>query len=79
MDLERPGRPKGDGRTRGTIVEVDGAGDMKHGDLQVDECFGSDGFLTWRQINEAYVVEVPDYNFGEAKSCALDDSALKGE
>jgi hypothetical protein len=79
MDLAAAWTPDGDGRTRGTIVEVDGAGDMKHGDLQVDECFGSDGFLTWRQINEAYVVEVPDYNFGEAKSCALDDSALKGE
>lgn len=78
MDLAAAWTPEGDGRTRGTIVEVDGVGDMKHGDLQVDECFGSNGFLTWRQINEAYVDEVPDYNFGEAKSCALDEGALKG-
>lgn len=76
MELAAAWTPEGPGRTRGTIVEVDGVGDMKHGDLQVDECFGSDAFLTWRQINEAYVVEAPDYNFGEAKSCALEASAL---
>lgn len=78
MDLLAAWTADGAGRTRGTIVEVDGVGDMKHGDLQVDECFGDDGLLTWRQINEAYVDEVPDYNFGEAKSCALAEDALKG-
>jgi hypothetical protein len=78
MTLQAAWSPEGEGRTRGTIVEVDGVGDMKHGDLQVDECFGGDGYLTWRQINEAYEVEVPDYNFGEAKSCALDEAALGG-
>lgn len=76
MTLVAAWTPEGAGRTRGTIVEVDGVGDMKHGDLQVDECFGSDNYLTWRQISEAYVVEVPDYNFGEAKSCALAEDAL---
>lgn len=78
MTLKAAWTPAGEGRTRGTIVEVDGVGDMKHGDLQVDECFGSDSYLTWRQISEAYVVEVPDYNFGEEKSCVLDVAALDG-
>lgn len=78
MDLAAAWTPAGEGRTRGTIIEVDGMGDMKHGDLRIDECFGADGLLTWRQINAAYVVEVPDYNFGEANSCALDEAALGG-
>ncbi len=71
MTLEWAWNPKGEGRTRGTIVEVDGVGDMKHGDLAVEECFNADGYLTWRQINEPYLVEAPDYAFGDAKSCAI--------
>lgn len=76
LTLEWAWNPKGEGRTRGTIVEVDGVGDMKHGDLTVEECFNADGYLTWRQINDAYLVEVPDYDMGEAKSCALDVDAF---
>jgi hypothetical protein len=51
-------------------------GDMKHGDLKVEECFGADGFLTWRQISAAYLVEVPGYDMGDAGSCALGVEAL---
>jgi hypothetical protein len=76
MVLAAAWTPEGDGRTRGTIVEVEGVGDMKHGDLQIDECFQSDGYLSWRQINEAYVVEVPEYNLGKPDSCALAEDAL---
>ena len=32
---------------------------------------GADGFLTWRQINEPYLVEAPDYDLGDPKSCAI--------
>ena len=71
MTLEWAWNPQGEGRTRGTIVEVDGVGDMKHGDLAIEECFGADGFLTWRQINEPYLVEAPDYDLGDPKSCAI--------
>ena len=71
MTLEWAWNPKGEGRTRGSIVEVDGVGDMKHGDLALEECFGADGYLTWRQINAPYVVEAPDYNFGDPASCAI--------
>ena len=31
------------GRARGAITEVDGVGDMKHGDLSLDECFDAAG------------------------------------
>ncbi len=71
MTLEWAWTPTGEGRTRGSIVEVDGVGDMKHGDLALAECFGADGYLTWRQINDAYLVEAPEYNLGDPKSCAL--------
>ena len=71
MTLEWAWTPTGEGRTRGSIVEVDGVGDMKHGDLALEECFGADGYLTWRQINDAYLVEAPEYNLGDPKSCAL--------
>jgi hypothetical protein len=69
---------KGNGRARGSIVQVDGVGDMKHGDLFLSECFGSDGFVSWRQLNEPYALEAPDYNFGDEKSCVFPDSALDG-
>lgn len=63
------------GRARGSVVEADGVGDMKHGDLQLDECFGNEGFLTWRFLTEAYAAEVPGYNFGDEATCvfAADD------
>lgn len=79
MTLEAAWTPDGDGRTRGTVVEKDGVGDLKHGDLQVDECFGADGYLTWRQISAAYLVDFPDYDFGSEKGCALGTDALPGE
>lgn len=37
---------------------------------------GADGYLTWRQISGAYLVEVPDYDMGDAKTCALGVEAL---
>ncbi len=59
------------GRARGIVTEVDGAGDMKHGDLQLDECFGPQGFLTWRSLTELYAAEVPGYNFGDENTCVF--------
>lgn len=76
MTLDAAWTPEGAGRTRGTVVESADMGDMKHGDLQVDECFGADGFLTWRKISEAYLVEKPDYDMGDPETCALDVAAL---
>ncbi|MDC0670396.1 hypothetical protein [Nannocystis radixulma] len=68
----------GNGRARGSILEVEGVGDMKHGDLFLDECQGTDGFLTWRALNEPYALEAPGYNFGDPETCAIQASALDG-
>ncbi|MCY1055821.1 hypothetical protein [Nannocystis sp. SCPEA4] len=68
----------GNGRARGSILEVEGVGDMKHGDLFLDECQGTDGFLTWRALNEPYALEAPGYNFGDPETCVLSASALDG-
>lgn len=64
------------GRARGAIVEVDGQGDLRHGDIAVHECFAGDGGLTWRTISEAYADYDPGYSFGEEKSCVFEESEL---
>lgn len=70
MILDMAWTAEGAGRTHGQIVEVLG-GDLKYGDVDVQECFGEDGYLTWREINEEYLVLDPDYNFGDSATCAL--------
>ncbi|MCA9635118.1 MAG: hypothetical protein KC420_03680 [Myxococcales bacterium] len=78
MVLDMAWTPDGEGRSRGQILEVDGVGDLKHGDLDINECFVSDGYITWRTINDAYIDEVPDYNIGEESVCVLGIEALPG-
>ena len=68
----------GAGRTHGEILEVDGVGDMKYGDLFLDECSGADGFLTWRALNEPYAAAAPGYGFGEEKTCLVAATAFEG-
>ena len=70
MILDMAWTPDESGRARGQILEVL-EGDLKYGDLVVHECFDPDGYLTWRQITEEYLVEDPDYNFGDETSCVL--------
>ena len=70
MILDMAWTAEGAGRTHGQIVEVLG-GDLKYGDVDVQECFGEDGYLTWREINEEYLVLDPEYNFGDSATCAL--------
>ncbi len=64
------------GRARGTIVEVDGQGDLRHGDIMVQECFDDAGGLTWRAVNETYADYEPTYSFGEESSCLFVDADL---
>ncbi len=64
------------GRARGQILEVNGVGDLRHGDIIVNECYASDGGLTWRSINEAYEGIEPGYSFGEESSCVFEESDL---
>lgn len=66
------------GRARGRIEEVDGSGDLAHGDLEISECFGGDGILTWRTISEAYQAELPGYAFGDEATCIFTDTELDG-
>jgi hypothetical protein len=71
MQLDMVWKSDSSGRARGSVTEVDGVGDMKHGDLQLDECFGKEGFLTWRSLSELYAAEVPGYNFGDEATCVV--------
>lgn len=71
MQLDMIWAADASGRARGSVTEIDGVGDMKHGDLQLDECFGSEGFLGWRFLTEAYAAEVPGYNFGDEATCVF--------
>lgn len=76
MQLDMVWGADNSGRARGMITE--GAGDMKHGDLQLDECFDGQGFLSWRYLTDAYAAEVPGYNFGEESSCVFGAEMLGG-
>ncbi len=76
MQLDMVWKSDESGRARGTITEVDGVGDMKHGDLQLDECFGKEGWLTYRSLTDLYAAEVPGYNFGDEATCVISADAL---
>lgn len=65
------------GRARGMIVEVDGQGDLRHGDIVVHECFDDTGDLTWRELNEPYAEYEPTYSFGDPNTCVLDETELE--
>ena len=68
-----------DGRARGMILESEKQGDLRYGDVVLHECFATDGQLTWRSLTDAYAeVEEQDYNFGNEKTCPLDEDELEG-
>lgn len=69
---------EGSGRARGQILESADMGDLKHGDLVIDECFKPEGYVIWRQISDAYLVEVPDYDLGVETECPLAVESLPG-
>ncbi|MFO7567603.1 MAG: hypothetical protein R6X02_33475 [Enhygromyxa sp.] len=71
MQLDMVWNAEQAGRAYGTITEVDGVGDMKHGDLSLDECFDGQGVLTYRFLTELYANEVPGYNMGDEAACVL--------
>ncbi|MEZ4454503.1 MAG: hypothetical protein R3B09_33940, partial [Nannocystaceae bacterium] len=76
MILDMAWNADGTGRDRGQILEVDGTGDLLHGDLIIDECFKSGGYIAWRTINDPYVVDLPDYNLGAEDLCTVGADAL---
>jgi hypothetical protein len=72
MQLDMVWTPTGEGRAYGTVTEVDGVGDMLHGDAALDECFDASGCLSYRALSELYANEVPGYNFGDPLSCVIE-------
>jgi hypothetical protein len=60
-----------DDARRACILEEQGSGDLSGGDMIIEECFTSDGSLTWRTINEPYASELSDYNLGDPDSCVF--------
>jgi hypothetical protein len=72
MQLDMVWTPTGEGRAYGSITEVDGVGDMLHGDASLDECFDASGCLSYRALSELYANEVPTYNFGDPSSCVVE-------
>lgn len=76
MQLDMAWNAGEEGRARGLIQEVDGVGDMLHGDLALHECFGAQGWLSWRELSELYANEAPGYNFGDAATCVFAEADL---
>ncbi|NVB39266.1 hypothetical protein G6O69_15590 [Pseudenhygromyxa sp. WMMC2535] len=76
MQLDMRWQASGAGRARGLIEEVDGVGDMLHGDFALHECFDAEGYLDWRELSALYAELAPGYNFGDASSCVFTDAAL---
>ncbi len=65
------------GRARGQVLEVDGEGDLRYGDIVLHECFDPGFALTWAEANEPYR-GVGGYDEGDASACKLDASVFEG-
>lgn len=65
------------GRAHGQISEIDGVGDLRHGDIAVSECFDAAGGLTWRMLNAPYAEYEPDYSFGDEGTCVFGQADLE--
>lgn len=63
------------GRARGQVLEVEGEGDLRFGDIVMDECFDPGFALTWADVNEPYR-DVGGYSEGDASACRLDASVF---
>ena len=63
------------GRARGQVLEVDGEGDLLHGDIVLEECFDAGFALTWAEVNEPYR-GLGGYSEGDASACKLDASVF---
>ncbi len=63
------------GRARGRVLEVEGEGDLRFGDIVMEECFDPGFALTWAQVNEPYR-GLGGYDEGDASACRLDGSVF---
>lgn len=71
MQLDEAWDAAGNSRTVGEITDPEGTGDLTHGDLYLEECHDPTDSLVYREINDAYLVIVPDYNQGDAAACVV--------
>jgi hypothetical protein len=78
MSLDARWDGEGASRTHGKISEVDGSGDLKHGDLVIHECFDGSDSLVYRDVNAEYEDEVPDYDFGDETLCVFTADDIDG-
>jgi len=74
MDLDVAWHTDGAGRATGQVRQFGSEGDLAHGDLVIEECFGKDGLLTWRDISERYAEAFPDYAMGDPSTCTIVES-----
>ncbi len=64
------------GRARAQVLEVDGEGDLLHGDLVLHECFDPGFQLTWARANEPYA-GLNGYDEGDATACRLGEDVFE--
>ncbi|MCA9704789.1 MAG: hypothetical protein KDK70_02930 [Myxococcales bacterium] len=66
-----------EGRARGMVLESEGMGDLRNGDIVIHECFDDVGEVTWRTLNEEYLQYEPHYNVGEESACVFAEADLE--
>ena len=64
------------GRARGRVLQVDGEGDLRFGDIVMEECFDAGFALTWAGVNAPYD-GLGGYDEGDASACKLDASVFE--
>jgi hypothetical protein len=69
VELEMRWREDLSGRARGIVLDVDNG--LPHGDLVLDECFDAAGVLSYRDLTDAYAVDLPGYAFGDERTCVF--------
>lgn len=71
MQLDERWDASGASRTLGEVTDEQQTGDLKHGDLTLEECHDASDMRVFRWINDEYLVEVPDYREGDETACAF--------
>ena len=64
------------GRARGRVLEVEGEGDLRFGDIVMEECFDAGFSLSWAGVNAPYSDE-GGYEEGDPSACKLEASVFE--
>lgn len=76
MTLELRWNADGAGVGKETITAENGEGDLAYGDMVLEECFDTDGYVIWRALNEVYAKAIPGYGLGDRSECVTFDAEL---